>query len=97
MFTPIGDQETPDGAPIALANCSACGSTVALRSVEDAARAAWPDETPSRCHSWQAKVSGNLVQGYRCEITVDAAHLRELSRCIAAAARELVKLGASGV
>jgi len=36
-LTPIGDQEDPGGAPIALANCSRCGSSVAVSSTKNAA------------------------------------------------------------
>ena len=92
-FTPIGDQEDAQGGTVALGNCSECGSTVALSSVESALRAAWPDDQP-RCRDWSATVRGCVGGTYICTITVHADRVRELGQCVSEAVRELQRLGA---
>jgi Fe-S cluster biogenesis protein NfuA len=94
VFTPIGDQEMGDGRPsVALGNCSACGSTVALSSVESVLKASWPEpEHWRRCSEWTATVSGS-VGGYPLQVSFKADGLPGLLGCIRAAVSELHALG----
>jgi Fe-S cluster biogenesis protein NfuA len=95
-FTPIGSQETLDGAPIALGNCDQCGSTVALQSVESTLRALWPEPTTwHQCREWKAMLRASLPpSGYVLTITCKADDLGALVGCIRDATRELARLGA---
>jgi hypothetical protein len=92
-FTPIGDQELGDGRAVALGNCSECGSTVALSSVESVLRSQWPEPVPTRhCTDWTATVSGS-VGGYPVSVSFKADGLPGLLGCIRAAVSELHGLG----
>jgi hypothetical protein len=92
-FRPIGDQEMLDGPPVALGNCSACGSTVALAQVGALIEAGWSRAPVSyEPHAgWEAQVSAP-VDGSTVTITAHCDCLKDLLSAVRAAHQGLAAM-----